>query len=46
MSPEDQFEKITRETIEKAENVDCSFEEFLEGLKNIVIELQDRIDAG
>lgn len=38
------FEKIAREAIEKAEKINCPFDKFVEGLRDMLIALRERLD--
>jgi hypothetical protein len=40
------FEELAQEIIKKAEAVDCSLEEFYDGLKDIILALEDRRAVG
>ena len=43
---ENMFDRIARDAITKAEAVDCSMEEFLQGLEHIEISIRERRQAG
>lgn len=40
----EEFEKIAQDAILKAERVECSIEEFCEGLESMIQELQSRLE--
>lgn len=43
---EEKFREIAEKAIEDAEAVDCSIEEFIEGLRTMAAALNDRADQG
>jgi hypothetical protein len=45
LSLEEEFEEIIQEAISKAEQVDCSMEDFEEGLKGMEMSIRTRIEC-
>ena len=40
---QDKFEDLARTLVEQAEAIDCTFEEFLEGLRTLLDEIRTRL---